>query len=73
MSERSDHPSGPSTRCRLCGRDAFAYGLPYEHRPRRYDDVEWALDAVVRLCRPCADDFITEDERDDYLERLIAA
>jgi hypothetical protein len=71
MSEQVEAEKGPRTSCRLCGMDVFLHGLPLEHRLQVYQEVDGAHEAVLRLCRPCADDFVDEDERDAYLERLV--
>lgn len=65
-------PKGPSERCRLCGTSDFGKGPPIEHRLKATEETESSQEAVVRLCRPCAEDFSDEDERDAYLERLVA-
>jgi hypothetical protein len=64
---------GPRWRCRRCGQDVFTGGQPYEYRLGLADEADGGEDSVLRLCQPCSEDFVDEDERDAYLERLVAA
>ena len=59
--------------CRRCGGSVDGKGLPHEFRLEAANGADGHAGEVLRLCRPCADDFPSAEARDAYLERLSAA
>jgi len=62
-----------SARCRRCGHDALSAGVPHELRLTVFEEAAPAREEVLHLCGRCKTGFLTDLERDQYLEAAVLA